>query len=259
MDDIRNLELELAALKRQRKEEKKAAKIQSQWVSVKQRLPDADSIRVIAWAEGRMERCWHKDGNWYVYDGTFFLTDKDKIDTVTHWMQRDWMVTKMWPMYGPGIKSRLAYYWRRFTDGAQDMAHDLRPKSWGGNAQLSQKVTFYRDAQGSLMTGLPDYLPAPQGYEKIVCNSVHDAERYSAMQRRQENYEHRRQSEERASVESEFADSIRSEMRTKMANARNNLNREFMRRALERMDGKSDPTRYERESYLHAEGYEKGR
>jgi hypothetical protein len=30
-----------------------------------------------------------------------------------------------------------------------------------------------------------------------------------------------------------------------------------MRRALERMDGKKDPTAYERESYLHSEAYER--
>ena len=109
------------------------------------------------------------------------------------------------------------------------------------------------------MSGLPANLPAPRGYEKIVCNSASEAERYSELQRRQERVEHRSQQEQRASIENEFASEIRSEMRTKMANARNPKNREFMRRALERMDNRKDPTAFERESFLHSEAYEKGR
>ena len=136
------------------------------------------------------------------------------------------------------------------------MAYDLRPKGWGSKAQLDKKVTYYRDSTGKLMTGLPEFMPAPKGYEKIVCGSVQEAERYSALQRRQENYEHSRQSEERGRIEGEFQAAIRSEMTTKMLNARNNTNREFMRRALERNADKSDPTRYERESYLHSEAFE---
>ncbi len=65
--------------------------------------------------------------------------------------------------------------------------------------------------------------------------------------------------EERGAIESEFQREIRSELHTKMANARNNVNREFLRRALENNQGRRDPTAYERESYLHAEGHEQGR
>ncbi len=259
LDRITSLESELAALKAQRKAEKKAAKIHSQWVNTKKRLPDSETMRILAWAEGIIERCWYRDGIFYSYDGTFFLTNKDRLDTVTHWMARDWMYTREWPLYGPGIKNRLAYHWRRFTQGAQGMAYDLRPKGWGGNAQLSNKVTYYQDASGKLMTGLPEFMPAPQGYSKIVCNNVQEAERYSALQRRQESYEHGKEMEQRGAIEGQFKDQIRSDMRTLYANARNPTNREFMRRALERNENTSDPTRYDRESYLHAEGYENGR
>ena len=109
------------------------------------------------------------------------------------------------------------------------------------------------------MGGLPENIPAPRGFEKIVCGSAMEAERYSSLQRNQERIEHRRTQEQRGDIEGSFADEIRSEMRTKMANARNNLNKDFMRRAIERMDGKTDPTRFERESFLHSEGYEQGR
>lgn len=257
MDDtIRNLEVELATLKRQREEDKAKAKTESTWVSVKKRLPYNDTIRVIVWANGEMVRCWHKDSNWYTFDGTWFFTHKDRLDGVTHWIPVDWMEAKEWPLYGPGIANRLRHHWTRFTGATQSIARDLRAGSWGKKAQLSNKPVFFRDVSGKLTSGFPENLPAPKGYEKIVCGSAFEAERYSAIQRRQEGSVHQRQQEERGQIEGQFADSIRSEMRTKMANARNNLNRDFMRRALQRMDGKTNPTSFDRESYLHSEGFE---
>jgi hypothetical protein len=130
---------------------------------------------------------------------------------------------------------------------------------WGSSkAQFSKKPVFYRSAGGQIMSGMPENIAAPYGYEKIVCGSAREAERYSELQRRQERVTYGRQQEERGAIEGQFRDAIRSEMRTKMANARNNLNRDFMKRALERNEGKGDPTRYERESFLHSEGYEQG-
>lgn len=259
VDRLQALESELATLKRQRKEEKRVAKVQSQWVNAKKRMPDQDALRVLAWVGDGIERCWAKDGLFYAYDGTFFLTAKDRLDGVSHWMERDWMYSREWPSYGPGIKNHLLYYWRRFTDRAQDMAYDLRPGGWGGNAQLSKKVTFFQDSNGRLMTGLPEFMPAPKGFSKVVCNSVAEAERLSSRQREQESIEHRQAMEERGAIEGQFKDQIRSDMRTLYANARNPTNREFMRRALERNANSSDPTKFERESYLHSEGFEQGR
>ena len=78
VDRLQALESELATLKRQRKEEKRAAKVQSQWVNAKKRMPDQDALRVLAWVGDGIERCWAKDGLFYAYDGTFFLTAKDR-------------------------------------------------------------------------------------------------------------------------------------------------------------------------------------
>jgi hypothetical protein len=251
------LQSELAALKQQRKQDKLIAKITSRWIAVKDSFPSNDTLRVIVWADGKMERCWYAKEKFYSYDGTFFLTEKDRLDGVTHWMLRDWMYSKEWPPCGPGFKNRMRYLWQRFTYGAHDMAYDLRPKGWSKTAQMDKKVVFFKDSSGRIMAGMPENIPAPRGYEKIVCGSALEAERYSALQRRQEQIEHRYQQGQRGAVEGQFAEELRSEMRTKMANARNNLNKDFMRRALERMDGKTDPTAYERESYLHSEAYEK--
>ena len=258
-DRIQTLQAELAALKQQRKEQAIAAKKEQQWVSVKKRLPENEDQRVIVWRDGHMELCWFSKKKWYAYNGTFFLQDKDMIDGVSHWQGTDWMTSKYVPFYGPGIKNFLIFQWYRLTDKASDMAYDLRPKGRSKDAQMDKKVTFYRDSSGKIMGGLPENIPAPKGYEKIVCGSAMEAERYSSLQRRQEQIEHRYQQEQRGAVEGQFAEELRSEMRTKMANARNNLNKDFMRRALQRMDGKTDPTRFERESFLHSEGYEQGK
>jgi|GEM_PF-1551919 hypothetical protein len=258
-DRISILKEELDALKQERKEQALALKTSQKWVSVKKRLPEQDSQRIIVWREDRIELCWFSEGKWFTYNGTYFLTAKDVIDGVSHWMGTDWMTSQYSPAYGPGILNFLRFHWYNLTDRASDMAHDMRPKGWSKTAQLSKKPTFYRDASGKLMAGLPENIPAPKGYQRIVCNTAAEAERYSELQRRQERVEHRYQQEQRGAVEGKFAEELRSEMRTKMANARNNLNKDFMRRALERMDGKTDPTRYERESFLHSEGYEQGR
>ena len=256
-DRIQTLQAELAALKQQRKEHAIAAKKEKTWVSVKKRLPEKEDQRVIVWRGDHIELCWYSKQKWFTYNGSFFLQEKDVIDGVSHWMGTDWLSSRYSPSYGPGIKNFLRFQWYRLTDKASDVAYDLRPKAWTNKAQMDKKVVFFKDSSGRIMAGMPENIPAPKGYEKIVCGSAMEAERYSSLQRRQEQVEHRYQQEQRGAVEGQFAEELRSEMRTKMANARNNLNKDFMRRALQRMDGKTDPTAYERESYLHSEAYER--
>lgn len=256
------LESELSSLKQQRKEQAISAKKEKTWVSVKKRLPENEDQRVIVWREDHMELCWYSRQKWFVYNGTYFLKDKDVIDGVSHWQGTDWLTSRYFPPYGPGIKNFLLYHWYKLTNRASYMAHNLRPngvKEYRRTAQLDKKPVFYRDRTGKIMSGMPENIPAPKGFEKIICNSAHEAERFSAMQRRQEQVEHRRQQEQRGAVEAEFIGQIRSDRRTLMANARDNKNRDFLRRAEEMSAGRSDPTRYERESYLHSEGYESNR
>jgi hypothetical protein len=270
IDRISILKEELAELKKERKEQSIALKKSKQWVSVKKRLPEPliatggwkeGTIRVIVWHDNRMEVCFYDEERniFNRYNGTMAIYPEDKVDGVTHWMQSDWFLKDYYiPPYGPGIVNFLRYWWMRITYKAQDMAYDLRPKSRSSKAQLDKKVVFYRDRSGKVMTGMPENIPAPKGFEKIVCNNVYEAERFSEQQRRQERVEHGRQQAERGAIEAEFQREIRSEMTTKMLNARNATNREFMRRALENNANRKDPTAYERESYLHAEAYERG-
>ena len=215
----------------------------SKWTKTEKKLPDTDR-KVIALSGHDTLLAWAEDGEWYI-------AAKIKLGGVTKWREmpgepKDFEYWLHW----------LENWWGNRKTNAQQVSGWL--SGWSSSqAQIGKKVTFYKDSSGRIMTGMPENLPAPMGYEKIVCGSAREAERYSSLQRQQEGYDHRRQQEERGAIEGQFRDEIRSEMRTKMANARNPVNREFMRRALERMDNKGDPTAYQRESYLHAEGFEK--
>lgn len=127
-------------------------------------------------------------------------------------------------------------------------------------AQLTKKPCFYYNGTtGEIRTGLPEEYPAPQGYEKIVCNTAHEAEIWSSRQRKWDTFKHEIAQTEREMIEGPARDNIRKHILHLMGNARNSVNREFLRRHLEQYDKKPDPWRYRRESYLHAEGFEKGK
>lgn len=126
--------------------------------------------------------------------------------------------------------------------------------------QLSTKIVFWHDGTlGEIRMGLPEQFPAPAGFEKIVCNSAHEAEVWSERMRKQEAIKSEMEDEQREMVEGPIRANLRSYMYHQMANARNNMNREFLRRHLELYSDRPDKTKTRHESYLHAEGYERGR
>jgi hypothetical protein len=249
------LKSELDALKQQRKADALAIKKSKQWVKVKNTLPDANTKRAIVWSNRKMYPCWFSDGKWYAFNGTWMLTKDDVMDVVSHWMPTDWMNALYWPQCGPGIVNRLRYLWQRVTDKASDMTVDLRPKR-RGNAQLGRKPVFYTNSLGEITSGMPENVPVPRGYEKVVCNSVQEAEHWSERQRQWERVKHGKIQEDRQRIEEPIHQEIRSEMHNRMSNARNSVNREFMRRAIETSDAKHSPWKYDRESYLHSEAFE---
>lgn len=215
----------------------------SHWTKVEKKLPN-DDRQVLALVDSCAYLASFRDGDWY-------MSYTAKLGGVTRWMEI------------PGEPKDFAYWFKRlrgWLDWQVVTAKETNDRFSGWatrTAQLGKKPVFYRDASGKILSGMPENIPAPQGYQKIVCGSVFEAERYSEMQRRQEHGEHRRTQEARCGIESSFQAEIRSEMVTKMLNARNNTNRDFMRRAIERVDARKDPTAYDRESYLHSEAYEK--
>ncbi len=260
IDRILSLQSEIVELKRQRKEEKRAAKIENKWVNTKKRTPEADTWRAIVWANGEMELCWHNQGKWYAFDGTWFFTEKERVEGVSHWMAKDWLYTKEWPLYGPGLKNYLRYQWLRLTQTAADMANDLRPGGWGRKAQLDKKVVYFRNEKtGEIRMGLPESFPATKGFHKIVCNTAHEAEVWSDRLRQYNLRKESKKDEEREAIEGEYRKEHRSHIHHLMANSHSKYGKEFLRRHLERMDRAEERQRMTREEYLHSEGYERGR
>ncbi len=253
------LKEELSDLKRQQRDAAAELKRSRQWRYAKA-VPPTKDLRAIVWSEGQIKFAWFSDGKWYEYDGSWMLKDKDIIHDVSHWMETDWMVLLWWPPFGPGLTNYGKYLWSRIVGSAANASNAILPKSLRSTAQLDRKVVFYRNAStGEVMGGMPENIPSPYGYEKVVCNNVSEAERWSDRQRQWDNVKHNAIRERREQIEGPIRDEIRAEMHHKMANARNTANREFLQRALENDAKRQAPWEYRRESYLHAEAYEKGR
>ena len=129
-----------------------------------------------------------------------------------------------------------------------------------GNVQLSHKPTFFYNAtNGAVWQGLFEWQDAPYGWRKIVCTSAHEAEIWSDRMRQWDRSMHEMTLEQRELVEGPIREEMRSELRHQMANSRNNVNRDFLARALETLNGQGNRLSYRRESYMHAEAYERGR
>ncbi len=127
------------------------------------------------------------------------------------------------------------------------------------NAQLFKKIVYwYNGTSGEIRMGLPEQFPAPAGFEKKVCNSAHEAEAWSERMRRWETVKMQMEDEQREMIEGPVRDEIRRELLHQMANARNNLNREFLRQHLVKYDQRPNRIKMDRISYLHSEGFEHG-
>jgi hypothetical protein len=126
------------------------------------------------------------------------------------------------------------------------------------HAQLHTKIVFYQWKSGYLTMGAPESYPAPRGAVKIVCNTSHEAEIWSDRMRQQEKIHEQRTEEEREEYEAPLRAYARGELQRLMANARNELNREFCRRMLQKLDEDVARKKWKRESYLHSEAFEEG-
>lgn len=130
-----------------------------------------------------------------------------------------------------------------------------RPRS----AQLGTKVVFWFNRKlNRIVMGAPENFPAPRGFEKIVCTSAHEAEIWSQRMRDQDKADQEQSDYERELIEGPMREYARAELRHLMANARNNLNRDFCKFALAKLEEAEQRGKTIRESYLHAEAYEAG-
>lgn len=130
------------------------------------------------------------------------------------------------------------------------------------NAQLSKSVVYYFSnpsvygGTGEIIMGLPEQYAAPPGFEKVVCTSTAAAEKWSARMRKwEETKEEIAQMHQRHQEKKQFK-AVLSDIDNKIANARDNINRDFMiqarANAVKRYEDRFAMTR---ESFLHSEAY----
>ncbi len=130
------------------------------------------------------------------------------------------------------------------------------------NAQLSKPVCYYFSnpsvygGTGEIIMGLPEQYAAPPGFEKIVCTSTAAAEKWSARMRLwEETKEQIAQAYQRHQEETQFKELL-SDIDNKIANARNQINRDFMIQArANAVKRYEDRFAMKRESFLHSEAY----
>jgi hypothetical protein len=130
------------------------------------------------------------------------------------------------------------------------------------NAQLAKPIVYYFSnpsvygGTGEIIQGMPEEYAAPPGFEKVVCRSTAEAERWSGRMRVWEKAkEEIAQAYQRKQEEVQFK-SVLSDFDHKIANARNNINRDFLiqarANAVKRYEDRYAMTR---ESFLHSEAY----
>jgi len=130
------------------------------------------------------------------------------------------------------------------------------------NAQLAKPVIYYFSnpavygGTGEIIMGLPEQYAAPPGFEKVVCTSTAAAEKWSARMRKWEaTKEEIAQAYQRHQEEKQFKELL-SDMDHRIANAENNINRDFLIRARENAVKRyEDRFAMTRESFLHSEGF----
>jgi len=130
------------------------------------------------------------------------------------------------------------------------------------NAQLNKPICFYFSnpsvygGTGEIIQGMPEQYAAPAGFEKVVCRTAMEAEKWSGRMRIWEKTkEEIAQMYQRQQEEVQFK-AVLSDIDNKIANARNDFNRDFLIRAranaVKRYEDRFAMTR---ESYLHSEAF----
>jgi hypothetical protein len=103
---------------------------------------------------------------------------------------------------------------------------------------------------------MPEQYAAPAGFEKVVCRTVAEAERWSGRMRLWDAAkEEIAQAYQRHQEEQQYRDTI-SEFNNKIANARNAINKDFLVQAKANFIKRyEDRYAVQRESFLHSEAY----
>lgn len=130
----------------------------------------------------------------------------------------------------------------------------------GGQRRIA--VVFWRNIKfNRIVVGCPEAWPAPKGYEKIVCRSAVEVQKWSDKMRDQDRRDAEMTAAEREAIEGPIREYARKELIHKMLNAKDQKNRDFCRWALDKMDEdekKKKNVMGERISYQHSEAFEEG-
>lgn len=135
----------------------------------------------------------------------------------------------------------------------------LRPANKPVNVVFYHSKTIDAANGGRVMVGFPEQFPAPKGFVKIVCRSAAEVEKWSEKLRQQERRDDQMTDEQREAVEGPIRDYARKQLLHLMANARNQVNRDFCKAALDLMDKDDAKRRMKRESFMHIEAAEDGK
>lgn len=124
-------------------------------------------------------------------------------------------------------------------------------------------VFYYQPSTGHITPGAPDNFPLPkvlenEGFQKIVCTTAQEVDRWDKKCREQEARELEMSDEQREAVEGPMRRLARQELTHHMMNSRNAINREFCRQALLKLDEAEERLKIKRESFQHIVGFEDG-
>ncbi len=125
-------------------------------------------------------------------------------------------------------------------------------------------VFWFSKKLDHIRVGAPEWMPIPKnlvmlGYDKIVCRSAHEVGIWSQKLRDQERRLREQTDEQREAFEGPILQKMRQDLHYQMANARNQINRDFVRQALVKLDEYEEKRRKENtESYQHVEAFEEG-
>lgn len=216
------------------------------WRKVEKRLPETDRW-VFASVGPSVHLSQYRDGQWW-------WTKTIPLGGVTRWMEV------------PNAPKDFAYWtnlakvwWGRRVDNVEDASNWLA--GWSArNAQLNTKIIYYTNSKtGEIRMGAPEKFPVSAGFQKVVCTSVQQAERWSDRLRQYNVGKESKIDEQRAQIEGQFAKEHRSQIHHLMANSKSKYGRVFLEKHLERMDKAESRRKMTREEFLHSEGYERGR
>jgi len=127
-------------------------------------------------------------------------------------------------------------------------------------AQKRISVVFYVHHQTRrILVGFPEQFPAPEGFIKVIATTAREVDQMSQKMREQDARDEAMTEEQREAIEGPVRSYVRQELQNRMANARNDINREFCRFALARLDEQDRKRRMKRESYMHCEAVEDGK